>query len=173
MNSKYFIHVLDSILQPLPLLPHSDTSNTTQITNKTSNILLVNEYGKNDSLKDLKIQLEIFGQVKVHPITLSNMNNTIQNIMQIIQNHQEFIHIIFNLCDGLEFDGYCGLSVVKLLEKNQLAFTGSNSSFFHSTTSKPFLKQLLIQNNVSTSQFIVIDRENIDKSIKQAELSIG
>jgi hypothetical protein len=50
--------------------------------------------------------------------------------------------VFMNLCDGVETDGYPGLSVVEYLSRNRLAYTGSGPVFYTNSTSKTLLKNV-------------------------------
>ena len=44
--------------------------------------------------------------------------------------------VVFNTCDGLESDGYPGVSVSRACERRALAFTGADVAFYEATTAK-------------------------------------
>lgn len=52
--------------------------------------------------------------------------------------------VFMNLCDGVETDGYPGLSVVEYLSKAKLPYTGSGPGFYINSTSKTLLKNVRI-----------------------------
>lgn len=64
--------------------------------------------------------------------------------------------LIFNLCDGIEIDGYPGIITVRGLEATSLAFTGADVAFYELTTPKTLMKARLLERGVSTSPFVVI-----------------
>ncbi|MEO8500607.1 MAG: hypothetical protein ABI565_06810 [Vicinamibacteria bacterium] len=64
--------------------------------------------------------------------------------------------VVFNLCDGIEVDGYPGIKTVKALEVSGLPFTGADTAFYELTTPKTLLKQRLLDHGVSTSPFVTI-----------------
>ena len=64
--------------------------------------------------------------------------------------------VIFNLCDGIEVDGYPGILTVKALEASGLPFTGADTAFYEITTPKTALKKRLIERKVRTSPFVII-----------------
>ncbi len=70
--------------------------------------------------------------------------------------------VVFNLCDGIEVDGYPGIQTVRALEKSGLAFTGADTAFYELTTPKTLLKQRLIERGVSTSPFVAIKDPGAD-----------
>ncbi|MBK5256885.1 MAG: hypothetical protein JJE39_12705 [Vicinamibacteria bacterium] len=70
--------------------------------------------------------------------------------------------VVFNLCDGIEVDGYPGLKTVGALEASGLAFTGADVSFYQLTTPKTLMKDRLIERGVSTSPFVVIKDPKLD-----------
>jgi D-alanine-D-alanine ligase-like ATP-grasp enzyme len=64
--------------------------------------------------------------------------------------------VVFNLCDGIELDGYPGIETVRALEASGLPFSGADSAFYELTTPKTLLKKRLIGRGVSTSPFVAI-----------------
>ncbi len=64
--------------------------------------------------------------------------------------------VVFNLCDGIEVDGYPGIQTVRALEASGLPFTGADTAFYELTTPKTLLKQRLIEHQVPTSPFLAI-----------------
>lgn len=64
--------------------------------------------------------------------------------------------VVFNLCDGIEVDGYPGIQTVRALEASGLPFTGADTAFYELTTPKTLLKQRLIEHQVPTSPFVAI-----------------
>ena len=65
--------------------------------------------------------------------------------------------VVFNLCDGIEVDGYPGIKTVRALEASGLPFTGADTAFYELTTPKTLLKRRLIEHGVATSPFVVIE----------------
>lgn len=61
--------------------------------------------------------------------------------------------IFWNTCDGIESDGYLGISAALFLEENHLDFIGGSSEFVAITTSKHEMKQRFIKNNVNTARY--------------------
>jgi D-alanine-D-alanine ligase len=70
--------------------------------------------------------------------------------------------VIFNLCDGIEVDGYPGILTVKALEASGLPFTGADTAFYEITTPKTLLKARLIERKVKTSPFVAIKDAALD-----------
>ena len=70
--------------------------------------------------------------------------------------------IVFNLCDGIEVDGYPGIETVGALEKSGLPFTGADTAFYKLTTPKTLMKQRFIKRGVPTSPFVVIKNPELD-----------
>ncbi|MEO5761943.1 MAG: hypothetical protein ABIR28_06485 [Vicinamibacteria bacterium] len=66
--------------------------------------------------------------------------------------------VVFNLCDGIEVDGYPGIKTVRALEASGVAFTGADTAFYELTTPKTLMKQRLLNHKVSTSPFVAITR---------------
>jgi D-alanine-D-alanine ligase len=66
--------------------------------------------------------------------------------------------VAFNFCDGLDWDGTPGVSVVKALEDAGLPFTGSDSRFYGISTYKLAMKNLFREHGVETSRWEVLPR---------------
>lgn len=91
----------------------------------------MNECLKNESLDEIKQNLaEMDYDVEILPTDLANYNQNLDKVQKLKNS------LVVNLCDGVEIDGYPGLSVVKELEKRKIAYTGGNPEFFLNTTSK-------------------------------------
>jgi D-alanine-D-alanine ligase-like ATP-grasp enzyme len=78
--------------------------------------------------------------------------------------------VVFNLCDGLEVDGYPGIGTVKALEASGLPFTGADIAFYELTTPKTRMKDRLLERGVSTSPFVVIRNPALDGARAGREL---
>jgi D-alanine-D-alanine ligase len=70
--------------------------------------------------------------------------------------------LVFNLCDGIEVDGYPGIQTVRALEASGLPFTGADTAFYELTTPKTALKQRLIEHKVSTSPYVIMRDPAVD-----------
>lgn len=70
--------------------------------------------------------------------------------------------VVFNLCDGIEVDGYPGIQTVRALEASGLPYSGADTAFYELTTPKTRLKKRLIEHGVSTSPFVVIKDPEAD-----------
>ena len=79
--------------------------------------------------------------------------------------------VVFNLCDGIEVDGYPGIKTVRALQASGLPFTGADAAFYELTTPKTLMKQRLIENGVSTSPFVVIRDPHVDGMVAGARLA--
>lgn len=64
--------------------------------------------------------------------------------------------VVFNLCDGIEVDGYPGIKTARALEASGLPYSGADPAFYELTTPKTLLKRRLIEHGVSTSPFVII-----------------
>jgi D-alanine-D-alanine ligase len=83
------------------------------------------------------------------PVTLQNYADIIKNIVYE-KSLGVYFPIVLNLCDGDEINGTPGISVVKLLKKRNLAYTGANDYFYNITTSKSTMKKVFDKSKVST-----------------------
>lgn len=70
--------------------------------------------------------------------------------------------VVFNLCDGIEVDGYPGIETARALEASGLPYSGADPAFYELTTPKTLLKQRLIEHEVSTSPFVIIRKPEVD-----------
>ncbi len=70
--------------------------------------------------------------------------------------------VVFNLCDGIEVDGYPGIGTVRALQASGLPFTGADTAFYELTTPKTLMKDRLLERGVSTSPFAVIRQPGED-----------
>lgn len=70
--------------------------------------------------------------------------------------------VVFNLCDGIEVDGYPGVKTVQALEASGLPFTGADALFYELSTPKTLMKQRLLERGVATSPFVAIKDPEVD-----------
>ncbi|RKP20803.1 glutathione synthetase ATP-binding domain-like protein [Rozella allomycis CSF55] len=133
-------------------------------------ILLSNEYGKNEGVSEIVKVLHSLGysSIQIHSVTLNNYNQIFQKL------GQQSNFVVLNLCDGTETDGYPGISIVTYLEQKGWPYTGANPYFFDITNSKPIMKKILMENKVSTSPFVEIDNlEEAKTKISKLENTIS
>lgn len=95
------------------------------------------------------------------PVTLLNYAEIIASI---VAEKEEGIYcpIVFNICDGDEFNGTPGLSVLKLLRKSGLIFTGADEFFYDITTSKISMKLAFVKASVPTPAWEAITTPDQD-----------
>ncbi len=70
--------------------------------------------------------------------------------------------VVFNLCDGIEVDGYPGIKTARALEASGLPYSGADPAFYELTTPKTALKRRLLAHRVSTSPFVAIKDPEAD-----------
>jgi D-alanine-D-alanine ligase len=89
------------------------------------------------------------------PVTVGDYETIIENI---IAEKEEgiFFPLVLNLCDGDEVNGTPGISVVQLLEANELVYTGSDEYFYRITTSKVPMKQAFDKADVPNAKWEAI-----------------
>jgi D-alanine-D-alanine ligase len=90
------------------------------------------------------------------PTTINTVKEIIGNIK--INSNSRF-PIVFNYCDGDEINGFPGLSVVKSLEKEGLAFTGADALSYEISTSKIWMKRCFDERSVPTAPWAVIKED--------------
>jgi D-alanine-D-alanine ligase len=93
------------------------------------------------------------------PLTMSNLKATIENLLAASEGS---FPLALNYCDGDEVNGFPGISVVRLLEEKDIAFTGADSRFYEISTSKIWMKQLFEQAQVATPPFFEIKNPDED-----------
>jgi D-alanine-D-alanine ligase len=102
------------------------------------------------------------------PVTTDDYETIIENI--VAEKEEEiFFPLVLNLCDGDEVNGTPGISVVQLLETNELVYTGSDEYFYRITTSKIPMKQAFDKANVPNAKWeAILSREqNIEAIIEK------
>ncbi|HLJ64385.1 MAG TPA: hypothetical protein VKT70_09775 [Stellaceae bacterium] len=71
-------------------------------------------------------------------------------------------HVVFNLCDGNEGDGFPGLSVVEALAQSGIPFTGADADFYRISTSKLAMKECFVKAGVPTTPYRRLDDPKAD-----------
>ncbi|WP_333139122.1 MULTISPECIES: hypothetical protein [unclassified Microcoleus] len=95
---------------------------------------------------------------KWQPLTLENMHAIVEDVAA---SSKEYIPLVLNYCDGFEeLDGYPGFSLVKLLEKKGIIFTGADANFCHLCDNKILMKRDLVDAGVATAPYEVITNIN-------------
>ncbi|HUR31932.1 MAG TPA: hypothetical protein VMZ69_10915, partial [Saprospiraceae bacterium] len=92
---------------------------------------------------------------KWQPVTIKNFPEIITLIAKE-KNAGYHTPVVFNLCDGDEINGTPGISVVRLLEQNDLIYTGADEYFYGITTSKIPMKRAFDDACVPTAKWKVI-----------------
>jgi D-alanine-D-alanine ligase len=94
------------------------------------------------------------------PVTMQNFAEIINKIEEEKNDGISF-PIVLNICDGDEINGTPGISVVKLLQEKNIAYTGADEYFYNITTSKIPMKQAFDKANVPTPNWKAILDKNI------------
>jgi D-alanine-D-alanine ligase len=99
------------------------------------------------------------------PVTTDDYETIIENIVAE-KEEGKFFPLVLNLCDGDEVNGTPGISVVQLLEANELVYTGSDEYFYRITTSKIPMKQAFDKANVPNAKWeAILSREQNTEAI--------
>ena len=77
---------------------------------------------------------------------------------QLVESAARRPTVALNFCDGLDWNGDPGLSVVLALERAGVPFTGSDSGFYRTSTSKLRMKALFRELGVETAPWEVVPR---------------
>lgn len=98
------------------------------------------------------------------PVTIGDYTSIIQQIVDE-KRAGVFFPVVMNLCDGDEINGTPGISVVQLLEKNGLVYTGADEHFYRVTTSKIPMKEAFDKAGVCNANWRPIrsDTEDLSK----------
>jgi D-alanine-D-alanine ligase len=78
--------------------------------------------------------------------------------------------VVFNLCDGDEWDGFPGLSAVRALERSGLNFTGADSAFYALSTSKLAMKAAFAKAGVAAPSAVRLADPERDAARVRAEV---
>lgn len=92
---------------------------------------------------------------KWQPVTMQDFEAVIKTII-IEKETGSKTPLVFNLCDGDEINGTPGLSVIRLLEENDIIYTGSDEYFYNITTSKIPMKKAFDEAGVSSAPWEAI-----------------
>jgi D-alanine-D-alanine ligase len=84
---------------------------------------------------------------KWQPVTMEDYEPILRSLRSNSEGYQP---LVLNLCDGDEYNGSPGISVIRLLDELGLPYTGSDLRFYEATTSKIFMKELFDQAGVPT-----------------------
>lgn len=125
-----------------------------------------------DFSQSLKEYTQVFNELDVQwqwqPVTMKNFGETIAGIKQSSNGH---LPLVINLCDGDEINGTPGVSVIHELEKQELAYTGSDAFFYTITTSKFPMKEAFDKAAVPTPAWAEINGD--EQAIKNICTKIG
>lgn len=81
-----------------------------------------------------------------------------ERVIRDISDHQTSrTKVVINLCDGDEINGIPGVSVIDVLERYGLIYTGANNFFYSITTSKIPMKEAFDRHGIKTPAWKVID----------------
>ncbi len=120
-----------------------------------------------DFSQSLKEYTQVFAELNAdwqwQQVTMQNIPKTISDIKKQSNGH---LPLVINLCDGDEINGTPGISVIHELEKQQIAYTGSDAFFYTITTSKFPMKEAFDRAGIATPKWAAIDgNEEILRSI--------
>lgn len=115
----------------------------------------IDEYTKTFALLGLQWQWQ--------PVTMQTYEDVIEKIVAEKNDNLNF-PIVLNICDGDEVNGTPGSSVVKLLQQNNLIFTGADEYFYKITTSKIPMKQAFDNTGVTTAKWQAILSNKINST---------
>jgi len=98
---------------------------------------------------------------KWQPVTMDNFTSIINEIISEKKTNNS-LPVVFNICDGDEINATPGISVIKLLKKEGLIFTGADEFFYDITTSKINMKQAFDKALIPTPKWMSIHSKNQD-----------
>jgi D-alanine-D-alanine ligase len=121
-------------------------------------------YDFTQSIKEYtKVFDELKAQWKWQPVTMDNYKEIIRSVSAGSNGKTP---LVLNLCDGDEVNGTPGVSVIHELEKCGLIYTGSDTHFYNTTTSKIPMKKAFDKAGISTANWRVItDKKGSTKGI--------
>ncbi|KAG0272615.1 hypothetical protein BGZ95_011612, partial [Linnemannia exigua] len=77
--------------------------------------------------------------------------------------------VVMNFIDGMETDGWPGITIIKLLESRHLAFTGADSTLYYLDSDKALIKRHLVDTNTPTPGYYDI-YSRLDEEMKSQQL---
>ncbi|KAG0278508.1 hypothetical protein BGZ96_002354 [Linnemannia gamsii] len=97
-----------------------------------------------------------------HYISLASIDRAIQKFEALESDHDSFGHphdpsqfpgngnvlikpVVMNFIDGMETDGWPGISIIKELESRHIAFTGADSTLYYLDSDKALIKRHLVK----------------------------
>ncbi len=86
-------------------------------------------------------------------VSMDNYEAVVEEVRQLASLRPT---IVFNMVDGDEINSFPGISVVHLLAKTGLTFTGADARFYQITTSKITMKEAFGQAGIPTPPYAVI-----------------
>lgn len=106
---------------------------------------------------------ELQAEWQWQPVTIGNFKEIISSIAN---GNGRKLPLILNLCDGDEVNGAPGISVIKVLEKHHLPYTGSDDFFYRITTSKTPMKKAFEKAGLPTPAWRMIsDKKGSSKGL--------
>lgn len=126
-------------------------------------VQMVSEYGREGQQKAFSMAFKELRITKdVH------LRVTIENVEQLFSQlpHEERTRsIVINTCDGTDADGYPGPSVVRMLNRMKIPYTGGNEDFFLNTTSKLTIKKLFAHHNVPSADYVDLSNWPLNEDV--------
>lgn len=171
-----YIFILSGI--PLPSLRSTSSTGTNkdnfQDNLATKQILTSNEFGREFNNTLLLGHLKKAFPSSIVEITNISLANYTTVIDQCISKASGGSFVFMNLCDGIETDGYPGVSVVQYLSLKRAPYTGSGPVFYTNSTSKTLLKNLMIESHVPTLPFVTLSHNPpLQEDIEKAKNIVG
>jgi D-alanine-D-alanine ligase len=118
-----------------------------------------------DFTQSIKEYTRVFEELEIawhwQPVHMGNFRRIINKIVKE-KGEGEVFPIVLNLCDGDEVNGAPGISVVKLLARKELIYTGADEYFYHITTSKVPMKEAFDIAGVSTGRWQRVSSSAVD-----------
>lgn len=102
------------------------------------------------------------------PVTMRGYSSVIEQIEQE-RDRENWLPVVLNLCDGDEVNGTPGISVLKMLEEKDIAYTGADAFFYDITTSKIPMKEAFDKAGVPNARWTVITEKetNAEEIMRQ------
>lgn len=107
---------------------------------------------------------------KWQPVTMQNYAEIIREIIKE-KDSGDFFPVVFNICDGDEINGTPGISVVKLLHRSGLVYTGSDEYFYKITTSKIPMKKAFDKAGVPNALWEAVHHQ--EQSVREIFQRLG
>ncbi|KAG0205167.1 hypothetical protein BGX28_003162 [Mortierella sp. GBA30] len=111
-----------------------------------------------------------------HPKNKDHLDKSSKrNKSSVVRENVLIKAVVLNFTDGMETDGWPGVTVIKGLESRHLAFTGANSTLYYLDSDKARIKKHLVHSHTSTPGYYDVYSylEDVDNRLRKEKKRPG